>query len=130
MPPSAPPSPPPPDGTLPSYAKWLGLGFLIYFLVMFGGFCFCSWRRDRATRALFDHIVERRSIDLEKFNGTECAICLESFEEEEEFCVLKTCNHGYHESCIKQWLSNWRTLHCPLCRRLVRVASVTRVPTY
>ncbi|KAF8012963.1 hypothetical protein BT93_I0968 [Corymbia citriodora subsp. variegata] len=137
MPPSAPSSPPPPDLNIPSSLKWLALGFAIYIIVLVSFLYFLSWRLSCLARALFDHFVERHRVDLEKFNITECAICQESFEEGEEICVLKKCNHGYHENCIRKWLSNWRTLRCPLCRSFVGdlsevsrrkpVASVTQV---
>jgi len=46
-----------------------------------------------------------------------CAICLESYNEEDELRVLP-CMHSYHRSCTDQWLLKGR-LDCPLCRQRV-----------
>ncbi|KAL3723285.1 hypothetical protein ACJRO7_035467 [Eucalyptus globulus] len=132
MPFSAPPSPPPPPPPPPPdeaplvSVTWIALTILITFLVVAGIFFSYAWCIHRATRALFDRVVERHAVDLEKFNIDACAICQESFEEGEDCCVLKACNHWYHESCIKRWLSNSLTLYCPLCR--VSVANVPLAP--
>ncbi|KAL3723282.1 hypothetical protein ACJRO7_035464 [Eucalyptus globulus] len=126
MPPSAPPSPPPPDEHPFVSWKWMPLIILICFLVPAGISFFYAWCINRATRALFDRVVERHAVDLEKFNIDGCAICQESFEEGEDCCVLKACNHWYHESCIKRWLSYSFTRYCPLCR--VSVANVPLAP--
>ncbi|KAI4331489.1 hypothetical protein MLD38_029676 [Melastoma candidum] len=42
-----------------------------------------------------------------------CSICQEEYEEEDEIGKL-ACGHGYHLSCIKQWLSQKNT--CPVCK--------------
>ncbi|KAJ9146650.1 hypothetical protein P3X46_028887 [Hevea brasiliensis] len=51
-------------------------------------------------------------------NCSECAICLEEFEDGEPCWVLTKCKHVYHAFCINQWLAKDR--HCPLCRGSVR----------
>ncbi|KAI4324670.1 hypothetical protein MLD38_030137 [Melastoma candidum] len=42
-----------------------------------------------------------------------CSICQEEYEEEDDIGKL-ACGHGYHLSCIKQWLSQKNT--CPVCK--------------
>jgi hypothetical protein len=46
-------------------------------------------------------------------NNITCPICLDEQTEGEEWGKL-TCNHEFHEKCIKGWLNNNRT--CPTCR--------------
>ncbi|XP_030547892.1 RING-H2 finger protein ATL79-like [Rhodamnia argentea] len=127
------------------YAMSLACAEVILILVVVGYACLRS-RRERADPARFDRNIERprRGVeaaalsvvvvayrgDARELHSEDCAICLASFEEGEECWVIMTCNHGYHESCIKEWLS--RDRHCPLCRGSVqagRTASVTPAPT-
>ena len=50
--------------------------------------------------------------------GSACAICQDSIEQNDVCRILNTCNHVYHKTCIDQWfLSN---VHCPTCRRDIR----------
>lgn len=43
-----------------------------------------------------------------------CAICLYEFgDDSEESCRIKTCNHVFHKSCLKEHLL--QTTTCPLC---------------
>ncbi|KAH7296091.1 hypothetical protein KP509_26G008400 [Ceratopteris richardii] len=42
-----------------------------------------------------------------------CSICQEEFVEEDEMGRLD-CGHGYHSSCIKQWLLQKN--ECPICK--------------
>lgn len=44
-----------------------------------------------------------------KFNQTECAICLDSFNEQ---CITLNCGHIFHRQC----LSDMKKRECPLCR--------------
>lgn len=46
----------------------------------------------------------------------ECCICLDAYCEGETICApaTKSCNHVFHESCIKEWLK--KNDLCPLCR--------------
>ncbi|EOY34177.1 Uncharacterized protein TCM_041929 [Theobroma cacao] len=53
-----------------------------------------------------------------KSNRTECAICLEEFEEEDNWRVLFQCKHKFHKLCIHQWLVKHE--NCPLCRSCVQ----------
>ncbi|XP_050377686.1 RING-H2 finger protein ATL52-like [Argentina anserina] len=57
--------------------------------------------------------------------GTDCAVCLSEFEEDENLRLLPKCNHAFHLPCIDTWLKSH--LNCPLCR-----ASVvsTNAPTH
>lgn len=53
--------------------------------------------------------------------GTECSVCLNEFEENENLRLLPKCCHAFHPSCIDVWLKSHT--NCPLCR-------ANAVPTY
>ncbi len=42
----------------------------------------------------------------------ECVICLEDISSDDE--QLLSCQHKFHEKCIKRWFNNQR--NCPICR--------------
>jgi hypothetical protein len=44
----------------------------------------------------------------------ECPICLDYLDSLKICIKLKACNHIFHDSCIKQYLSYKRV--CPMCR--------------
>jgi len=46
----------------------------------------------------------------------ECAICCQTWEEEDEVRVQGRCFHEFHRSCLAGWLGTKRQ-DCPLCRR-------------
>ncbi|GLT97969.1 hypothetical protein SLE2022_155080 [Rubroshorea leprosula] len=46
--------------------------------------------------------------------GTECSVCLNEFQEDENLRLLPKCNHAFHIPCIDTWLTSH--LNCPLCR--------------
>ncbi|KAG6756451.1 hypothetical protein POTOM_039880 [Populus tomentosa] len=46
-----------------------------------------------------------------------CAICLDDFQKGVDCCVLSSCKHVFHSSCLKQWLD--LNLTCPICRSYV-----------
>lgn len=47
-------------------------------------------------------------------DGSECAVCLSEFEEEEPLRLLPKCSHAFHLPCIDKWLQSHS--NCPLCR--------------
>ncbi|KAG8391402.1 hypothetical protein BUALT_Bualt01G0183900 [Buddleja alternifolia] len=47
-------------------------------------------------------------------DGTECAVCLSEFQENESLRLLPKCNHAFHLPCIDTWLKSQS--NCPLCR--------------
>lgn len=49
--------------------------------------------------------------------GTECAVCLGEFQENESLRLLPKCNHAFHLPCIDTWLKSHS--NCPLCRASV-----------
>lgn len=61
--------------------------------------------------------------------GTECAVCLSEFEEDESLRLLPKCSHAFHIPCIDTWLRSHK--NCPLCRAPIvsDVASAQRVLT-
>lgn len=46
--------------------------------------------------------------------GTECAICLNEFLNEETLRLLPKCDHAFHIPCIDTWLRSHT--NCPVCR--------------
>lgn len=46
--------------------------------------------------------------------GTDCAVCLSEFENEDRLRLLPKCKHAFHIDCIDTWLLSHST--CPLCR--------------
>ncbi|KAF3439239.1 hypothetical protein FNV43_RR17514 [Rhamnella rubrinervis] len=61
--------------------------------------------------------------------GTECAVCLSEFEEDESLRLLPKCSHAFHIPCIDTWLRSHK--NCPLCRAPIvsDIASAQRVLT-
>ncbi|WCJ26682.1 RING/U-box superfamily protein [Euphorbia peplus] len=55
----------------------------------------------------------------------ECAICLSEFMGGEDIRVLGSCKHGFHVSCVQQWLSSHSS--CPTCRRSCLAAPTTTI---
>ncbi|KDP29732.1 hypothetical protein JCGZ_18667 [Jatropha curcas] len=47
-------------------------------------------------------------------DGTDCSVCLNEFEEDENLRLLPKCSHAFHISCIDTWLRSHK--NCPLCR--------------
>uniref|UniRef100_A0A7C9CJD4 RING-type E3 ubiquitin transferase n=1 Tax=Opuntia streptacantha TaxID=393608 RepID=A0A7C9CJD4_OPUST len=54
----------------------------------------------------------RRSEGL--VEGTDCAVCLNEFNEEENLRLMPNCEHAFHIPCIDTWLKSHSS--CPLCR--------------
>lgn len=47
-------------------------------------------------------------------NETQCSICLEDFQDNDEIrCLL--CQHYFHPNCIDRWLAE-ENVRCPICR--------------
>lgn len=54
--------------------------------------------------------------------GTECAVCLVEFQENENLRFLPKCSHAFHIECIDMWLKSHA--NCPLCRSNVLGSSM------
>lgn len=46
--------------------------------------------------------------------GTDCAVCLNEFQEDETLRLLPKCSHAFHIPCIDTWLNSHT--NCPICR--------------
>ncbi|KAH7426829.1 hypothetical protein KP509_10G018700 [Ceratopteris richardii] len=55
--------------------------------------------------------------------NSDCAICLSSFDNGTLVIVLPSCNHGYHPSCINQWVQSHKD--CPVCRTEISLSVAT-----
>ncbi|GLJ27630.1 hypothetical protein SUGI_0542160 [Cryptomeria japonica] len=44
-----------------------------------------------------------------------CAVCLSSFEEDDEIRELRNCSHIFHRNCLDKWIDNNQDT-CPFCR--------------
>ncbi|GLJ27625.1 hypothetical protein SUGI_0542100 [Cryptomeria japonica] len=44
-----------------------------------------------------------------------CAVCLRSFEEDDEIRELRNCCHIFHRNCLDKWIDNNQDT-CPVCR--------------
>ncbi|KAL5542235.1 hypothetical protein UlMin_009945 [Ulmus minor] len=75
------------------------------------------------TRGLEESVI--RSIPILKFKKdgnsgfggklfSECAVCLNEFQEEEKLRIIPNCCHIFHIDCIDVWLQG--NANCPLCR--------------
>ena len=73
------------------------------------------------TREYFNKAINRRrNIEtcqrLKRYPcliGESCAVCLETFSEENLICELQ-CTHKFHPCCIQSWIVEKGT--CPMCR--------------
>ncbi|XP_022741768.1 RING-H2 finger protein ATL5-like [Durio zibethinus] len=68
-------------------------------------------QQQQDSRAIFS---DETNIVINNNQATNCAKCLEEFNDEEDDCrVCFKCKHQYHRLCINQWLAKEK--HCPLC---------------
>ncbi|KAA8530804.1 hypothetical protein F0562_005572 [Nyssa sinensis] len=58
--------------------------------------------------------VFRYKRDEGMIEGTDCSVCLNEFQEDENLRLLPKCSHAFHIPCIDTWLSSHK--NCPLCR--------------
>ncbi|GMP77435.1 hypothetical protein CsSME_00033709 [Camellia sinensis var. sinensis] len=54
---------------------------------------------------------------------SECAVCLNDFQEEERLRAIPHCSHVFHVDCIDVWLQN--NVNCPLCRTSISISTTT-----
>ncbi|CAI9753190.1 unnamed protein product [Fraxinus pennsylvanica] len=59
--------------------------------------------------AVFKYEKDRGLIE-----GTDCSVCLNEFQEEENLRLLPKCSHAFHVPCIDTWLRSHQ--NCPVCR--------------
>lgn len=55
----------------------------------------------------------------------ECSICL--CEITYDTCYQLTCNHQFHDTCLKSWISNENHRSCPLCRKDIDSYVITQL---
>ncbi|KAL5704566.1 RING-type E3 ubiquitin transferase [Ranunculus cassubicifolius] len=49
---------------------------------------------------------------------SECAVCLDIFEEDDKSWILPRCKHVFHDGCIREWLKALGST-CPICRSVI-----------
>ena len=49
-----------------------------------------------------------------KEEESQCNVCLDVFEQDQEVIRLPKCHHGFHKGCITKWLEINKI--CPVCR--------------
>lgn len=78
---------------------------------------------DQINRGLDEAVIRsipifqyRKSYDSKEndYISSECAVCLNEFQEEEKLRIIPNCGHFFHIDCIDIWLQN--NANCPLCR--------------
>ncbi|KAL3365853.1 hypothetical protein AABB24_010797 [Solanum stoloniferum] len=65
-----------------------------------------------------DAIIEERTR-----SSSECAVCLNDFQDNEKLRIIPSCAHIFHIDCIDVWLQ--KNANCPLCRTNI---SSTKIP--
>ncbi|KAL8521161.1 hypothetical protein ACS0TY_011639 [Phlomoides rotata] len=58
--------------------------------------------------------------------GTDCAVCLNEFEEDETLRLLPKCNHAFHIPCVDTWLRSHT--NCPMCRAGIVINTAAPLP--
>ena len=67
-------------------------------------------------KAMPSFLFDKKLFDEGAYN--ECAICMEEFQEKEDFVTPLACDarHFYHSDCIEEWLQSKN--ECPLCKKV------------
>ncbi|KAL3537182.1 hypothetical protein ACH5RR_000548 [Cinchona calisaya] len=85
-----------------------------------------QWQQQQIANAGLDDALIK-SITVFKYKkgdglveGTECAVCLNEFQENESLRLLPKCCHAFHLPCIDTWLKSHS--NCPICRANVNPA--------
>ncbi|XP_047974627.1 probable E3 ubiquitin-protein ligase HIP1 [Salvia hispanica] len=65
------------------------------------------------TRSVYEATTSKVE-STESADDIKCSICQDEYVPGDEIGTLVECQHGYHETCINQWLQvkNW----CPICK--------------
>ncbi|KAM4099821.1 hypothetical protein ACB094_05G021200 [Castanea mollissima] len=106
------------------------IAFIFYYIAMFG---LCAYKHLLHPPTTGEPVKEKTSDSLrmnpflvstfkykkgteniEAASGTECAVCLTSFEDDELVNQLPRCKHSFHAPCTDMWL--YSHSNCPLCR--------------
>ncbi|PIN05473.1 putative E3 ubiquitin ligase [Handroanthus impetiginosus] len=88
-------------------------------------FTYNHWRTSKKTKPVVDvkvfdilPSITFGSQNLISHIGETCVICLEDYKYGENLKVLP-CQHDFHASCVKSWLTKWATF-CPICKHDIR----------
>lgn len=64
------------------------------------------------------HLVNYKRQEItSSSSSSDCAICLETFADDETCRIFPVCNHIFHLHCIDGWLEI--NVTCPLCRNCI-----------
>lgn len=106
------------------------IAFIFYHIAMFG---LCAYKHllhppttgEPVKEKTFDSLrmnpflvstfkYKKGTENIEAASGTECAVCLTSFEDDEHVSQLPGCKHSFHAPCIDMW--PYSHSDCLLCR--------------
>lgn len=62
---------------------------------------------------------EAKKTPQNQYNQTNCTICLNNFENQEELLQINQCNHAFHEKCLEDWMTH--NMKCPLCNKRPKI---------
>jgi len=94
-----------------SYVFWIGLSIVVEQY---------EFEQRRQAEVAYTSFQEKKGGAVfapNKFQQTECCICLEDFESPQTKGSTLPCGHQFHEPCIRDWLQSQN--RCPICRRAI-----------
>lgn len=103
----------------------IGISFFLTSLFMLGFFCQKFLRRSTSQKnenkkKSFSHLcIKFTEYDSKiKIFNKKCPICLEDITPKEKIGLL-LCKHGFHEKCIKEWITKdeMKNVFCPICHK-------------
>ncbi|QHO00806.1 hypothetical protein S83_042678 [Arachis hypogaea] len=72
-------------------------------------------------RKLLANVVRFGNVSMASISSSDCAICIENFQNGEECLVFPNCGHLFHLNCINHWIQANPT--CPICRHRIPLAT-------
>lgn len=83
---------------------------------------------DDAVIRLIPLIQYRTEGNREEKTFSECAVCLNEFQEDERLRIIPNCSHVFHIDCIDVWLQN--NANCPLCRTSISFTNRSQIDQF
>jgi hypothetical protein len=83
---------------------------------LFNAICYLTMDNDPLLLARY--ITSRFTLQSQKEQEKECAVCL--CEDEEQLTITLKCGHCFHSQCLNKWQGGST---CPLCRQSMLAAA-------